>query len=201
MSYGKIGFGLLTLAGYEATVGLIRLAESRIFYRSAKSYAESLGKPLLVVSATDPGVSGGDKWVSPDKAQSLGFEDKSFGAAYLVDLDTDPEGFSRVVSEATRAADRAWLLYPFQTLLKRILTPGGAWVIVGRKGEGENAVLEGTVAHTEGTIGLTDSAGGILSTVFRSVLSGIGLGLGSVAAYGILSLIARKKVGTIKEIT
>ena len=172
MGYGKIGFGLLALAGYEASVGLIRLAESRIFLGSAKSYAESLG-----------------------------FEDKSFGAAYLVDLDTDPEGFSRVVSEAVRVADRAWVSYPFQTLLKRILTPGGAWVIVGRKGEGDNAVLEGTVAHTEGTIGLTDSAGGILSTVFRSVLSGIGLGLGSVAAYGILSLIARKKVGPIKEIT
>jgi len=154
----------MILAGFAIREGFLQmteLKERRQIFNQARDYADSIGKPLLVVGTPKWGFNHPCGDVTIDIQPGLGrfceveiadvrdipYPDNSFGAAYcshvLEHLNTIEDAF-QALDELERVADRVFTVSPHKTSLMAQLypchhlwvTPSGDGYILEQRGNG-----------------------------------------------------------------
>lgn len=155
-----LGLAFLGLAIREGFIQLNELDERHRIFRQAKGYANSVGKPLLVVGTPKHSFSHpcGDVTIDVAAGQACDVEiadvrnipypNNYFGACYcshvLEHLPTIRDAFT-ALSEMYRVADRVFTVSPHKTSLIAQLvsghhlwiTPSGDGYIIEQRGKGE----------------------------------------------------------------
>lgn len=138
-----IGKILIGVAAWEIGWYAIQCVERRCEYRTAKAAAEQRGKPLLVVGNPHGQYGCGDVVLDlepstecpnhvTESVESMPFEDKQFGAAFVSHVLCHTCRPEQALAECARVADEVFVTYPWWWRLRTLLTPGHAWLVTKR---------------------------------------------------------------------
>lgn len=134
--FKALAIGLLT---QQSMLAAMNLREKRIIFQQAKDYAESLGKPLLVVGTPkislmhgcgdvtidiDPGITPCDVEIAD--VREIPYTDGYFGAAYashIIEHLATVDDAKLALNELHRVADQVFVVSPSKMSLPAWLNP------------------------------------------------------------------------------